>query len=130
MSVVRRQISIAASPRTVWAAVTTGEGLGKWLAPAARADGREGGRIVLTRGEAEEAGIFHSFRPTARAEVKWTQGPWKGTMTQFSVARDGTETVLAVHHSGTPFQAEDVRQGADGFWKQALTTLRDALEGS
>lgn len=135
MSTIRRQISIAATPRAVWNALTTPEGLANWLGSDARLDPRSGGRIVLkVRGDdapVEEAGFLHVWRPTAKLEINWDKsspGPWKGTFTQFQVARDGTETILNVQHSGPGFEDEATRTTVDGNWKRALLTLRDRLE--
>ncbi len=135
MSTIRRQISIAASPRAVWNALTTPEGLARWLGTDARIDARQGGRFVLKVGSAgaqvEEAGMLHVFRPTAKLEINWdtySAGPWKGTFTQFQVARDGTETVLNVQHLGGGLDDAAVRTEVDGAWKKALVALRDGLE--
>jgi len=126
--VIRRQVSIATSPRTVWGALTTGDGLGRWMGGTARVDAREGGRLTVERDGGTSSGLFHSFRPTARLELKWTEGPWKGSFTQFSVARDKNETVLNVLHSGGPLDDEQVATGVDGEWKRLLTQLRDGIE--
>jgi uncharacterized protein YndB with AHSA1/START domain len=129
LSVVRRQTSIAVSPRTVWNAITTAEGLNRWLGGSARVDGREGGRVSVDRGaEGEASGLFHTFRPTAKIEIQWTGGPWKGTFTQFSVARDRDETVLNLLHTGSPLEDEALRASVDNEWKAAFTRLRDGLE--
>ena len=135
---IRRQISISVPPRTVWNALTTPEGLSRWLATDVRIDPRTGGRIVLkVRGEGdgepvEEAGFLHVWRPTAKLEITWDKaspGPWKSTFTQFQVARDGSETVLNVQHDGPAFEDDDARNAADALWKRALLSLRDGLEG-
>lgn len=135
MSTIRRQISIAATPRAVWNALTTPEGLSGWLGTDARVDARPGGRFVLKvpqDGDAvEEAGLLHVFRPTAKLEITWdkhSQGPWKGTLTQFQVVRDGGETVLNVQHIGSALEDEALRTTLDDRWKKALLTLRDRLE--
>lgn len=132
---IRRQISIAATPRTVWNALTTPEGLG-WLGADARVDARPGGRITLkvTAGAepVEETGIFHVFRPTAKLEVTWdkfSKGPWKSMLTQVQVVRDGSETVLNVQHIGDALTDAAVREEIDAGWKRALLKLRDSLEG-
>ena len=132
---IRRQISIAAPPRTVWNALTTPEGLSRWLASDVRIDPRAGGRIVLkVRGDGEpveEAGFLHVWRPTAKLEITWDKaspGPWKSTFTQFQVALDGKETVLNVLHDGPAFEEEVARVAADALWKRALLSLRDGLE--
>jgi uncharacterized protein YndB with AHSA1/START domain len=137
MSTIRRQVTIAATPRAVWNALTTPEGLSAWLGSDARIDPRQGGRIVLKVGRdenrVEEAGMLHVFRPTAKLEITWDKyspGPWKNTLTQFQVARDGTETVLNVQHIGPTMEDEATRAAADGVWKKALLALRDGLEAS
>ncbi|MFZ5479176.1 MAG: SRPBCC family protein [Myxococcota bacterium] len=127
MSTIRRQISISTNPRSVWNALTTPEGLGRWLGEA-RVDPRAGGRITVRMAGDEEGGFLHVFRPTAKLEVNWDRGPWKGTFTQFSVARDGDETVVNVQHAGTAFEDDAVRAPADELWRKALTSLRDGLE--
>lgn len=135
MSTIRRQISIAATPRAVWNALTTPEGLASWLGSEARVDPRQGGRIVMkvgaNGGTVEEAGLLHVFRPTAKLEITWDKysaGPWKNTLTQFQVARDGKETILNVQHIGAPLEDETLRQTVDTAWKKALLVLRDGLE--
>lgn len=135
MSTIRRQISIAATPRAVWNALTTPEGLAGWLGADARVDGREGGRFVLKvtgeEGPVEEAGMLHVYRPTAKLEITWdknSRGPWKGTLTQFQVVRDGGETVLNVQHIGSALEDDQLRTQLDDRWKRALQSLRDGLE--
>ena len=135
MSTIRRQISIAATPRAVWNALTTTEGLAGWLGAEARVDAREGGRFVLKvavdGGPVEEAGILHVWRPTAKLEINWdknSRGPWKGTLTQFQVVRDGGETMLNVQHIGSALEDETLRAQLDDRWKRALHSLRDGLE--
>jgi uncharacterized protein YndB with AHSA1/START domain len=134
MSMIRRQISIAATPRTVWNALTTAEGLG-WLGAEARVDARAGGRITLKVKSAgdpvEETGIFHVFRPTAKLEITWdkfSKGPWKSMLTQVQVVRDRGETVVNVQHIGDALEDAAVRDGIDATWKRALMKLRDSLE--
>jgi uncharacterized protein YndB with AHSA1/START domain len=136
MSTIRRQISIAATPRAIWNALTTPEGLAGWLGTEARVDARPGGRFVLKveseGGRLEEAGILHVCRPTAKLEITWdkhSQGPWKGTMTQFQVAMDDGETVLNVQQVGSALEDDALRATVDERWKRALQTLRDKLEG-
>lgn len=137
MSTIRRQISIAATPRAVWAALTTAEGLAPWLGTEARVDGRPGGRITLQvktdgGGTIEETGIFHVFRPTAKLEITWDKfspGPWKGMLTQVQVVRDGTETMLNVQHIGSNLDDATARAAMDAAWKKAMLLLRDGLEG-
>jgi uncharacterized protein YndB with AHSA1/START domain len=136
MSTIRRQINITATPRAVWAALTTPEGLAPWLGTDARVDGRPGGRITLQvktdSGSIEETGIFHVFRPTAKLEITWDKfspGPWKGMLTQVQVVRDDTETMVNVQHIGPNLDDAAARAAMDIAWKKALLTLRKGLEG-
>lgn len=132
MPMIRRQVSVSASPRAVWAALTTPEGLARWLSDAARVDGRAGGRIVLTpKGGGEESGLFHSFRPTAKVEINWDkrgEGPWKGSFLSFLVGRDGGETVVNVQHDGPAMDDSAARTALDEFWRARLNALRDQIE--
>ena len=58
------QDTLAATPRAIWNALTTAEGVESWWVDEARLDARPGGRIVLMSegddGEPlEERGLFH-----------------------------------------------------------------------
>ncbi len=138
MSAIRHQITITASPRSVWRALTTEEGVTSWWVDQARIEARAGGRIVLTsEGEdgspIEERGIFHSIQPTRKIEIVWdtnSQAPTKGTRIEFIVGLDGEETRVSVVHSGHGILDDaEKRAELDKGWKQALQALRDSLEG-
>jgi uncharacterized protein YndB with AHSA1/START domain len=139
MAAIRQQINIAAPQRSVWNALTTVDGWKSWWAEDARLEPREGGRIVLvTEGEGgepvEERGIFHEMRPTRKLEIAFdanSPGPTKGTRLQFTISKDGDETRLALVHSGAGLlDDEAARDALDKEWKNALRTLRSALETS
>lgn len=134
MPMIRRQISIAAPPRTVWNALVSAEALARWLGEVPRLDAREGGRVDLTpRGVAPVSGLFHTFRPTAKAEISFDkkgESPWKGTFLSFLVSRDGRETSLNVQHDGALFDEPAARAEVDEFWRQALQRLRDGVEAA
>jgi len=133
MSTIRRQIGIDASPRIIWQALTSVDGVKRWLADEARIDARQGGRVVLKlhgKNE-EEIGFLHVFRPTGRLEIMWDKqasGEWRGTRTLFQVARDGKESVVHIQHAGPQFENEAERTRMDGFWKDLLVRLREELE--
>lgn len=132
MSMIRRQVSIATSPRTLWAELTTPEGLARWLASSARVDGRPGGRVFLTLQDGgEESGFYHSFRPASKIEINWEkrgEGPWKGSFLSFLLVRAGKETVLNVQHDGPAMTDAPHRAALDEFWRARLLALRDELE--
>ena len=139
MAAIRQQINIAAPQRLVWNALTTVDGWKSWWAEDARIEPREGGRIVLVtegaEGEpVEERGIFHEMRPTRKLEIAFdanSPGPTKGTRLQFTISKDGDETRLALIHSGAGLlDDETARDALDKEWKNALRTLRSALEST
>jgi uncharacterized protein YndB with AHSA1/START domain len=138
MGSVRQQINIAVGPRRVWGALTTVEGLCSWWATSARVDPREGGRIVMENtndegDKVERMGLFLSFRPTRRLEIKWDGGvnnDAKGTSVNFHIARDGDETRVNIVQTGESI-SDDEEEGAslEKAWKVTLLSLREALEG-
>jgi uncharacterized protein YndB with AHSA1/START domain len=138
MSTVRNQVQIDASGRTLWRALTTAEIATQWWAEGARIDPREGGRIVLTQGEGEDAvqlrGVFHALKPTRSIEILWDdtgKSPEKGTRVHFLVGRDEGETRLHVVQSGGAL-VEDPEASTvlEQLWGVRLKALRDLLEAS
>lgn len=140
MSAIRRQINIAAAPRTVWRALTTPEGLAGWWATAAdteaRVEPREGGRIVFSTGEgeaiAELRGIIHTWRPTSHLELAFDKvgsNELRGSLTAFKLARDGDETRLTLVHSGGEALDDVVRRAfLEKAWDKALNALQSRLD--
>lgn len=136
MATIRRQISIEASPRTIWAALTTVEGLKSWLADDASVIASTAGRFSVTLegddGPVVETGRFHTVRPTSKLEIHFDKvgaGAWKGTSLSFTLAREGEQTVVNVVHSGAVFEDAVVMKDNDDTWRRALISLRDGLEG-
>ena len=136
MSSIRRHVFIASNPRTVWNALTTADGLEKWLADEARIDGRKGGRVVFVGEDAEgepleERGIIHVWRPTSHFEIAWDSignAPTKGTRVAFKVARDGDETRLSLVHSGSALEDDELRAWLDEEWKGRFSFLQSWLD--
>ena len=134
---IRALINIAASPRDVWNALITPEGLSGWLVQGARIEPRAGGRVVWTLPPAAEAepvearGMLHTFRPTSHIEIAWDRGgtfPARGTRMAFSLARDGDETRLSLVHSGEPLDDEALRAELEKGWKRDLKALQTLLD--
>jgi len=136
MAAIRRHVYIANGARAVWRALTTSEGLEKWLAEDARVDGRKGGRVVLTGtdldSEHDLVGIIHTWRPTSKLEISWDNvgaSETKGSSVAFQVARDGEESrVSIVHSGGAALEDEERRAKLDQAWKVALETLQALLD--
>ena len=137
MASIRRHVHIMAPPRTVWRALTTNDGLAKWLVDEARFEGRAGGRVVLTTEDdegnpIEERGIVHKWRPTSHLEISFDtigQSPNRGSRWSFQVARDGGETRLSVVHSGGEVVSDEaLRERWDNEWKEAFQVLQTWLD--
>lgn len=136
MPSIRRQILVTAAPRQVWAALTTGDGLARWLADEARVDGRKGGRVVLLSEDddgnpTEDRGIIHKWRPTSHLEITFDtvgRGPLKGTRLAFQVALDGGETRVALVHSGTLLDDPEENERLTKEWRQAMKALQSVLD--
>jgi uncharacterized protein YndB with AHSA1/START domain len=137
MIAIRKQIHIDAAPRAVWRALTTTDGALAWWADEVRIDAREGGRIVLTYGEGEEAislrGVFHKVQPTRAIEIKWDStgsAPARGARLQFRIGRGDGETRLHIVLSGGEGLSDDEEawQAASDDWETRLKVLRSGLE--
>lgn len=137
MPAIRQQISIAASPRAVWSALTTAEGLTQWWVDQARVDARVGGRVVLSSTDdegqtLEERGIFLDYTPTRRIEIAWDtigQQP-RASRVQFQLARAGGETrVSVVLSGGQALDDDDIFAAMTRDLKSSLKALRASLEG-
>lgn len=137
MPAIRRQINIAASPRAIWRALTTSEGLASWWVDDARVEEREGGRVVLNTEDddgnpVEERAMIHTWRPTSHLEFafdKIGQSDYKGSRVAFKLARDGDETCLTlVHSGGEALEDEGKRATMDTAWRQALSALQASLD--
>ncbi len=136
MSTIRRQITIEASPRAIWAALTTVEGLKSWLADEATVIPSVAGRFSVTvegdEGPLTETGRFHTVRPTSKLELhfdKFSPGPWKGSALTFTTAREGEQTVVNLVHTSPGFDDPALVKQVDDDWRRALLALRDGLEG-
>lgn len=136
MGTIRQQITIDASPRQVWKALTSEEDIRVWWSAEARVDARDGGRIVLGRGEGDtridERGVFHKVQPTRDIEITWevgTTGPSRGTRLEFLVGRGDGETKVHVVAHGAGLDDPEAKATLDAFWKEALKRLRAVFEG-
>ncbi len=136
MSTIRRQISIEASPRAIWAALTTPDGLKSWLADEATVIATVAGRFSITiegdDGPLTETGRFHTVRPTSKLEMhfdKFSPGPWQSTALTFTMARQAGQTVVNLLQSGATLEDAAVAKQVDDDWRRALLSLRDGLEG-
>ena len=137
MPAIRHHVHIAASPRQVWRALTTGNGLMSWWVDAATVENRKGGRVVVEfeddEGNPVEArGMIQTFRPTSHFEIVWDhmgEFPTRGSRLSFQIARDGDETRVSIVHIGGPALDDDAsRDAMTKEWKRDLRALQSLLD--
>ena len=137
MPAIRHHVHIASTPRKVWAALTTAEGLMNWWVDEARVDSRKGGRVVIEfeddEGNPVEArGMIHTFRPTSHFEIVWDHMgdfPNRGSRMAFKVARDGDEVRVSLVHSGGPLlEDEEQREAMIKEWRRDMRALQGLLD--
>jgi uncharacterized protein YndB with AHSA1/START domain len=137
---IERTVEIARPPDTVWAALTTAEGLGAWFGDRARIDLRPGG----------EARLEWKEGPTADLRIERVEEPrvfgftWhiyglpdddpRRTYVEFTLETTGAGTRLTVVESGFAQLPEDAHRTAyDGNtqgWASELGELVDYLDAA
>ena len=137
---IERTIELAHPPATVWAALTTAEGLGTWFGNNATIDLRPGGEAQLTWTDG----------PTARLRIERVEEPavfgytWqiyglpdddpRRTYVEFTLEPTGNGTLLTVVESGFAQLPEDIyRKAIDGNtegWTSELGELAAYLDAS
>jgi len=138
MTHYRRQIDLAASPATVYAALSTQDGLRGWWTQTCDADETQGGRATFRFGPHHKTMRIDRLDPGR--EVQWTcvgahlevpgmaPDEWVGTTIAWRLAPDGhTGTQLDIEHVGlTPALAcwELCRTG----WDQFIGSLQSYVE--
>lgn len=137
-----QEITIAASPERIFAALTTPEELTKWWGSdddyrctEMHADVRPGGRWRTTGvgrdGTAFSVeGVYRIVEPPRMLEFTWTHD-WgdnkdRETIVRYELIPRGTATLLRVTHSG--FEDAASRDGHNEGWKRVLNWLKDHCE--
>ncbi len=137
MPAIRHHVHIAASPRQVWQAITTTDGLLSWWVDEAEVDSRKGGRVVVQfeddEGNPIEAkGMIQTWRPTSHFEIAWDhmgEFPTRGSRLSFQIARDGDETRVSIVHAGGPLLDDpEQREALHKEWKRDLRALQSLLD--
>ena len=104
---IERQIEIAAPPETVFAFLTNGEKLARWMGREAWIDARPGGMIrVDYNGFDVMRGEIIEVTPPTHLVMTWgweslgDTTPPGGSRVEFHLARAGAGTILRMVHSG------------------------------
>jgi uncharacterized protein YndB with AHSA1/START domain len=137
---IERTIEIAHPPATVWAALTTAEGLGTWFGDAATIDLRPGGaaRMTWTSGEKASMRVERVEPPTVFGFTWGINGlpddDPRHTYVEFTLEPTDTGTRLTVIESGFAQLPEDAyRKAFDGNtegWASELGELVEYLDAN
>jgi uncharacterized protein YndB with AHSA1/START domain len=134
---IERTVEVAQPPATVWAALTTAEGLASWFGNEATIDLRPGGaaRMSWTEGHVAEMRVERVEEPTAfgftwRMEGLPQEDP-RRTYVEFTLEPVGAGTRLTVVETGFGQLPDDVYRteydAHTGGWKSELGELVDLL---
>lgn len=128
--VVRKEISIDATPEEVWEAWAEPEGIARWFVD--RAEGRmEAGATVTwifeTFGYRLPIEVYEAVR--GRALVFGGEPPGRPpALQEVHVRQEGGSTVLRLANSGFLEDDEEGFAGVESGWEMALATLKHQLE--
>jgi uncharacterized protein YndB with AHSA1/START domain len=137
---IERTVEVAHPPRTVWAALTTAEGLGAWLGNEAVIDLRPGGlaRMSWTDGPTAQMRVERVEEPTVFGFTWQIYGlpedDPRRTYVEFTLEPAGAGTRLTVVETGFAQLPEDIyRKAYDGNtqgWASELGELVDYLDAA
>jgi len=134
IDVIEREISISATPVTIFPYLTEPEMITRWIGITAELDPRPGGifRIDVT-GQDITSGSYVEVAPSSRVEFTWG---WEsedtmstpGTSTvEITLTEDDDSTILRLRHSGLP---ELDREPHGMGWDHYLARLAIAATGN
>lgn len=134
---IERTVEVSQPPATVWAALTTAEGLASWFGNEATIDLRPGGaaRMSWKEGHVAEMRVERVEEPTAfgftwRMEGLPVEDP-RRTYVEFTLEPVGAGTRLTVVETGFSQLPDDVYRteydSHTGGWKSELGELVDLL---
>jgi uncharacterized protein YndB with AHSA1/START domain len=118
------------SPKAVYEAITTCEGLSAWWTDATRGDGKVGGVLQFRFGD---RGGFDmrivDLVPSARVLWQVVGGPeeWLGTTVSFELRQDGDYTILLFKHQGWKEPVEFMHH-CSTKWGVFLMSLKSLIE--
>ncbi|HEX6469101.1 MAG TPA: SRPBCC domain-containing protein [Streptosporangiaceae bacterium] len=137
---IERTVEIAHPPATVWAALTTAEGLSAWFGKEARIDLRPGGSAWMTwdSGHTADMRVERVEEPTVFG-FTWPifglpEDDPRRTYVEFTLEPVGTGTRLTVVESGFAQLPEDAHRvaydGNTSGWASELGELVDYLDAA
>ena len=130
MAEITHRIGIACSPKEVFAALTTDDGLSRWW--TTDTSGAEGvGSIIKFRFNGMGPD-FEVIEQITDSLVRWrhsgeTPGPWIGTEVSFQLKSKGSQTYVLFSHSNWKERTEFMGH-CSTKWAVFLLSLKEALE--
>jgi uncharacterized protein YndB with AHSA1/START domain len=132
MRLASHEITIEAPAETVWAHLTTAEGLARWVGPEASADPSPGGELRwMHPNGARVAGRFVELVPHRRVVFTygWEDGrmgvPPESTTVEIELTEHDGSTTLRLTHHGLPPEAVDAHEQG---WAYFLGVLAETLD--
>lgn len=126
---IAMQLAIDADADTVYAAISSTEGIQNWFTTTATADPAPGGLHELAfPGVAEPWRLrVTEAEPGARLVLAGENGPWAGTTQTYEVLPEGEGVVLRFTHSGFPALDDGYRNFTYG-WATKFVQLKSYAE--
>ncbi|MFG1665313.1 SRPBCC domain-containing protein [Streptomyces sp. Y7] len=130
MADISMQLHIAADPDTVYAAISTTDGIHGWFTTTAAAEQGVGGAHELRFPGVEEPWRLHitEAEPGKRLVLTGENGPWTDTVQTYEIlARPDGDVTLRFTHSGFPGVDDAYRDFTYG-WATKFTQLKAYAE--
>ncbi len=130
MQEIIHRIGIACSPKEVFKALTTDDGLSRWWTTDTSGAGGVGAIIRFRfNGTGPDFEVIEQQQDTL---VRWKHsgempGPWVGTKISFQLSKDEKQTYVLFIHSGWKEQT-DFMGHCSTKWAIFLISLKEALE--
>jgi len=137
---IERTVSLTRSPREVWQALTTADGLSAWFGERASIDLRPGGSATMTfaEGMTVDMRVERVEEPTVFAYT-WRlpdlpEDDPRRTYVEFTLEPDGNGTLLRVAETGFAQLPVDIRgktydSHSEG-WSRELAELAEHVDGA
>lgn len=125
---LEQEYLLPGAPEDVWRFLTEAEGITRWLAPTARVEPGEGGKMFISWGPGMEGeGTIHLWEPN-RA-MGWTEKGSHPKLVEFFLEGEGGQTRLRLVQSGFGDGAEfdDEFDAVNGGWRTFFGTMAHAL---
>ncbi len=101
---IHHRVEFDASPESLFAALSTQEGIASWWTPMVTAEARAGSTATMRFGDGEHGPDMRIDELVPGKRVVWTctEGPWPGMQFVFAIAKHERGSVLLFDHHGWP----------------------------